>query len=196
MGRSLFKLVYFIELAAISIIRILSTNKYRKLKTREDRTTQLDLSLLALSGASLILPFFYLFSSWLDFANYTLPNWLGWLGAVLFAAVAGLLWLTHQALGPSWTPILGLRENHQLVTGGVYKYIRHPTYAAHLLWAAAQPLLLHNWIAGFSFLVVALPQYLLRVAAEEEMLLDNFGEEYQDYMGSTGRIFPRKFPGD
>ena len=196
MGRALFKLIYFVELVAISIIRTLSTTKYRRLKTREDRSTQLDQSLLVLSGLSMILPLFYVFTDWLDFANYTLPDWVGWLGAALFAAAAVLLWITHQALGPSWTPTLGLREDHALVTQGIFKYIRHPMYAAHLLWALSQPLLLHNWIAGFSFLVVALPQYLLRVAAEEEMMLDSFGEEYLDYMESTGRIFPRKFPGE
>lgn len=196
MGQSVFKLVYFIELVIISIIRSLSTTKYRQLETGEDRTTRLDLSFLFLSGLGMILPLFYIFTNWLDFANYTLPNWVGWLGAALFAGAAALLWITHQALGPSWTPTLGLRRDHQLVTQSVFKYIRHPMYAAHLVWAIAQPLLLHNWIAGFSFLVVALPQYLLRVGAEEEMLLDSFGEEYADYMEQTGRIFPRKFTGE
>lgn len=196
MGQSLFKLVYFIELVLISIIRSLSTTKYRQLETREDRTTRLDLSLLALSGLGMILPLFYIFTNWLEFANYTLPDWTGWLGALLFAGAAYLLWTTHRDLGPSWTPTLGLREGHQLVTRGVFKYIRHPMYLAHMIWAVAQPLMLHNWIAGFSFLVVALPQYLLRVDAEEEMLLDSFGEEYRDYMEQTGRIFPKKFTGD
>jgi protein-S-isoprenylcysteine O-methyltransferase Ste14 len=196
MDGSLFNLIYLIELVAITIVRSLSTTKYRQLKTEEDRTTRLDVSLLVFSGVGMILPLFYIFTDWLDFANYSLPAWVGWLGTALFAGAIALLGITHQALGPSWTPTLGLRKDHQLVTGGVFKYIRHPMYAAHLLWAVAQPMLLHNWIAGFSFLVVALPQYLLRVEAEEEMMLDSFGEEYADYMEDTGRIFPRKFSGE
>jgi protein-S-isoprenylcysteine O-methyltransferase Ste14 len=196
MGRSLFKLVFFIELVIISVIRSLSTTRYRQLDTREDRTTRLDLSLLALSGLSMILPLFYVFTDLLDFADYTLPSWVGWLGAALFAGAAVLLGITHRALGASWTPALGLREDHQLVTEGIFRHIRHPMYAAYLIWAVAQPMLLQNWIAGFSFLVVALPHYLLRVEAEEEMLLDSFGEEYADYMEQTGRIFPRKFTGE
>jgi len=196
MNWSLFNLIYLIELVAITIVRSLSTTKYRQLKTEEDRTTRLDVSLLVFSGVGMILPLFYIFTDWLDFANYSLPAWVGWLGAVLFAGAIALLGITHRALGPSWTPTLGLRKDHQLVTGGIFKYIRHPMYAAHLLWAVAQPMLLHNWIAGFSFLVVALPQYLLRVEAEEEMMLDSFGEEYADYMEDTGRIFPRKFTGE
>lgn len=196
MGRSLFKLIFFIELVVISLIRSLSSTRYRQIKTREDHTTRLDFSLLVLNALGMFLPLIYIFTDWLDFANYTLPNWLGWTGAFLFAGVAILLLFTHRALGPSWTPTLSLRENHQLVTRGIYKYIRHPGYAAHMIWAVAQPLMLQNWIAGFSFLVVALPQYLLRVEAEEQMMLDSFGDDYQDYMENTGRIFPRKFPGE
>ncbi|MEE9566562.1 MAG: isoprenylcysteine carboxylmethyltransferase family protein, partial [Desulfobacteria bacterium] len=77
-----------------------------------------------------------------------------------------------------------------LITEGVFRYIRHPMYAAHLLWAIAQVLMLHNWIAGYSFLVVAVPLYLLRVNDEEQMMLEQFGEGYREYMQRTRRIIP------
>ena len=64
-------------------------------------------------------------------------------------------------------------------------------YAAHLLWAIAQILILHNWIAGFSFIVVMVPHYLLRVGVEEKMLHEKFGVEYADYIKKTGRVFPK-----
>jgi protein-S-isoprenylcysteine O-methyltransferase Ste14 len=63
-------------------------------------------------------------------------------------------------------------------------------YAAHLLWAVAQGLLLENWLAGWIFLVVFIPLYLLRVPQEEQMMLDQFGQEYRDYMARTGRLIP------
>jgi protein-S-isoprenylcysteine O-methyltransferase Ste14 len=77
------------------------------------------------------------------------------------------------------------------VTGGVFKHIRHPMYAAHLLWGIATPLMLHNWIAGFSFLALSLVQYITRISAEERMMLEQFGEEYSRYMEGTGRLIPR-----
>ena len=193
MGMTTFQLVYLIELILISVVRGVSTTKYRGLETAEDHSTRLDLVLLGLSGVGMILPLFYIFSPWLDFADYRLPDWLGWVGAAIFAGASLLLWFTHQALGRNWTPTLGFRQEHDLVTGGVFRYIRHPMYAAHLLWALAQPLLLHNWIAGFSFLVVSIPLYLTRVGDEEQMLLDKFGEDYQEYMDNTGGFFPKKF---
>jgi protein-S-isoprenylcysteine O-methyltransferase Ste14 len=94
-------------------------------------------------------------------------------------------------MGRNWTPTLGLREEHQLITDGVFRFIRHPMYAAHILWALATPLILTNWIAGFSMLVPQLAQYWLRVKAEEGMMLERFGEQYRQYMERTGRLLPK-----
>ena len=191
MNSDIFKLIYFIELVLISVVRSVGTTKYRKLTTAEDRTTKLDMIMLGINGLAMIVPLVYVFSKVFNFADYFLPDWLRWIGVVLFAGAALLLWKTHQDLGRNWTPTLGLREEHTLVTEGVFKYIRHPMYAAHLLWAVALPLILTNWIAGFSFLVAQIPQYLLRIGEEESMMLDQFGEDYREYMDRTGRFLPK-----
>jgi len=188
---SIFKLVYFLELVLISVVRSIGTSKYRKLTTEVDRTTLPDQILLGLNGIAMIFPLFYIFSSWFDFADFFLPAWLRWIGVVLFAGAAILLWKTHRDLGRNWTPTLGIREDHTLVTKGIFKSIRHPMYTAHLLWALAQPLILTNWIVGFSFLVTQILQYLLRIKPEEQMMLDLFGDQYQEYMNNTGRFLPR-----
>jgi len=77
------------------------------------------------------------------------------------------------------------------VTDGIYKFIRHPIYAAHILWGIAGVLLLHNWIVGWSGLILFVLVYLLRVPHEEKLMLDKFGDAYQEYMQTTGRIIPR-----
>jgi protein-S-isoprenylcysteine O-methyltransferase Ste14 len=138
-----------------------------------------------------IVPLIYLLTSWLDFADYRLPAWTGWVGAAIFAVAVWLLWRSHIDLGLNWSATLDIREGHSLVTSGVYGHIRHPMYAAHWLWAIAQALLLHNWIAGPAFSVFFIPLYLLRVPHEEQMMLQHFGEEYLGYMNRTGRIIPR-----
>ncbi len=191
MTNSIFKLVYFLEMVLISVVRSFGTSKYRNMTTEVDRTTLPDQILLGLNGIAMILPLFYIFSSWFDFADFFLPAWLRWIGVVLFAGAAILLWKTHRDLGRNWTPTLGIREDHTLVTEGIFKSIRHPMYTAHLLWALAQPLILPNWIIGFSFLVTQIFQYLLRIKPEEQMMLDLFGDQYQEYMNNTGRFLPR-----
>ena len=191
MFNSIFKIVYFVEMVLITTVRSMGTTKYRRMETKEDHSSILDNLLLGLNGVAMILPLFYVFTSWFDFANFILPPWLRWVGVVLFAFAAYLLWLTHQAMGRNWTPTLGIREDHKLIKDGVFRYLRHPMYTSHLLWAIAQPLILANWLAGFPFLLTQAAQYWLRIKAEEEMMLDHFGEEYREYMETTGGLFPK-----
>jgi len=191
MFNSIFKIVYFIEMLIISIVRSLGTTKYRKVGVKIDRKTSIDLVLLGLNGVVMLIPLVYVLSSVLDFANYELPDWTGWLGAGLFLLAIYVLWRTHVDLGRNWTPTLGIREEHKLVTSGIYAHIRHPMYTAHIIWAIAQILMLHNWIAGFSFLITQIAQYLLRVKSEEEMMIKQFGEIYEAYMQKTGRFIPK-----
>jgi protein-S-isoprenylcysteine O-methyltransferase Ste14 len=139
----------------------------------------------------MIVPIVYVLSSWLDFANYTLPDWIGWVGVVLFAFAIWLLWRSHHDLGRNWTPTVAMRYEPELITGGVYKYIRHPMYSAHLIWAIAQIIILHNWIAGYSFLIVQVPFYFIRIKNEEQMMIEQFGAAYKAYMEKTDRLIPK-----
>ena len=131
----------------------------------------------------------------LDGADYRLPQEArgpaGGVGAAILAVAVWLFWRSHADLGRNWSPSLQLREGHEVVTGGVYRSIRHPMYASQWLWCIGQTLLLQNWIAGWAGLVLFAPLYLLRVPREEQLMLDRFGEAYRAYMGRTGRVIPR-----
>ena len=187
----MFKIAYFIEFLVAVVVRKFYTAKYKKMDFAVDKKSTGDIVLLVFDGIGMTIPLFYIFSTWLNFADYSLPDWIGWIGVVLFAFAIWILYRSHADLGKNWTPTLAIQKEHTLVTNGIYKYIRHPMYSAHLLWAIAQIFILHNWIAGFSFIVVMLPHYLLRVNVEEKMLQEKFGVEYDDYMKNTGRILPR-----
>ena len=64
-------------------------------------------------------------------------------------------------------------------------------YASQWLWVIAQILLLQNWLAGPIDLLVFIPFYLLRVQAEEKMMLETFGDQYRQYMKETGGVIPK-----
>lgn len=85
----------------------------------------------------------------------------------------------------------GAAPDHELVRHGVYRTIRHPMYAAILLFGLAQGLLLENWLCGWSGLATFAVMYFVRVPHEERMMCEFFGETYRDYMRQSGRIFPR-----
>ncbi len=158
------------------------------------RRTPLEMILLTVAFIGMLLiPLIYLFTPRLDFADYQLPPWTAWVGTLLFLPALWLLWRSHADLGHNWSETLEVRKGHELITKGVYKQIRHPMYAAILLWGLAQPWLLHNWMAGWSHLVSFLPLYLLRVPHEETLMNEQFGEAYHTYMQRTGRIFSHLF---
>lgn len=191
MFNSQFKIVYFVGLIVATIIRKAYTSRYIREPATVRRKSPTDAILVGINGFAMLLPLIYVLTPWLDFADYSIPVWTGWVGTGIFAAFCLMLWRSHADLGRQWTPFLELRERHELVTNGVYGRVRHPMYAAHLLWAVAQPLMLQNWIAGPVFLVSFLPMYLYRVPREEQMMLEEFGEEYRAYMSVTGRMWPR-----
>jgi protein-S-isoprenylcysteine O-methyltransferase Ste14 len=184
--------VYFIALIIEMIIRAPVDKKRRQGKISERRVTtqeQILLGLLTLGG--FFVPLIYAFTNWLDFANFKLPAWAGWLGILLTAGALFIFWRAHADLGVNWSPSLEIREQHELITRGIYGVIRHPMYASQWLLTLATPLLLQNWIAGLLNLVVFIPFYLLRVKAEEQMMLDSFGEQYREYMKNTGGVLPK-----
>jgi protein-S-isoprenylcysteine O-methyltransferase Ste14 len=143
-----------------------------------------------LSVVMIVFPLIYSVTDWLDFADYTLPTWMGWLGVVLMACALFVFTRAHMDLKSNWSPSLEIFESHTLVTSGIYKYIRHPMYASQWIWVFAQILLLWNWVAGPLDLLFFIPFYILRVRAEEKMMLDTFGDQYREYMKKTGAVIP------
>lgn len=188
----IFIAAYFLALIVEIIIRAPIDRKRRQGRISERRVTtqeQILLGLLTLGG--FVVPLIYTFTNWLDFANYTLPAWAGWIGVLLSAGALFLFWRAHADLGLNWSPSLEIREKHELITRGIYGVIRHPMYASQWLLSLATPLLLQNWIAGFLNFLVFIPFYLLRVKAEEQMMLDSFGAPYQEYLQKTGGVLPK-----
>jgi protein-S-isoprenylcysteine O-methyltransferase Ste14 len=184
--------VFFLAMVAEMAIRAPLNQKRKAEKMSERRVTGQEKSLLFLLwGGMFILPVFYAATNWLDFANYSLPVWAGWLGIALIVGAVIVFWRAHADLGLNWSPTLEIREKHELVTRGIYGVIRHPMYASQILWSVAQLLLLQNWIAGFASLLVFFPFYFMRVKPEEQLMLEQFGDQYRSYMQKVGGVFPK-----
>jgi protein-S-isoprenylcysteine O-methyltransferase Ste14 len=188
----IFKLTFWIAIIAQMAIRAPLAKQRRKEAKSENRYgSQEKLILILLFISGFVTPLLYSVTSWLDFANYSLPGWAGWLGIVLILAALWIFWRGHYDLGLNWSPTLEIRPEHKLITNGIYGYIRHPMYASQWVWVIAQSLLLQNWLAGFLSVVVWTIFYSLRVPPEEKMMLDTFGDEYREYMTRTGAVFPK-----
>lgn len=189
---SFFEIVYWVALVVEMVIRA-PINKQRKKEAMSEQrvTLQEKILLFLLLLGMFILPLVYSASTWLDFANYSLPSWAGWVGVAMIVGAIFVFWRAHADLGLNWSPSLEIREKHELITRGIYGVIRHPMYASQWLWVIAQPLLLQNWLAGVVNLVIFIPFYFMRVKAEEALMLDSFGEQYREYMKKTGAVLPK-----
>ncbi|WP_235202331.1 protein-S-isoprenylcysteine O-methyltransferase [Bordetella holmesii] len=149
---------------------------------------------LLLSGmfiTMMVLPLLQLATGAFGFADYRLPSWATWTGALLQLPCLWLFWRSHADLGRNWSPGLEVRQEHQLITAGVYRRIRHPMYAAIWIAALTQPLLIHNWIAGALVIPAFAAMWLIRVPSEEAMMRAEFGSAYDDYCLRAGRLLPR-----
>lgn len=173
------------------VLRIPHERKSKKTPIALNRMDRQELTRLTASLSGLgIVPFIYVATGFPAFANRPHLPWLAWIGAAVAVAALVMFHLTHKALGRYWSVSLQMREDHRLISEGVYARIRHPMYTAFWLWGIAQAMLLPNWVAGFSGIVGFGALYALRVGPEEEMLVQTFGQEYRDYMARTGRLTP------
>ena len=172
-------------------IRHVYGSRLKSEKSVVRRIDGLEKGLLAVVAlGSLLFPVLYLFTPVLRFADYRLPAFVPWAGVAVMLVALWLFRRSHADLGRQWSISLEVREDHRLITHGVYRSIRHPMYLAIWLWSLAQALLLENWLAGYGALLSFAPMYFIRTPREEALMCETFGEEYRAYMQRTGRILP------
>lgn len=183
--------VWSLGIVAWCAIRYPHQRRARKLQvTRHKRSAEEKLLLTGTSFGLVFVPVIWLTTGWPSSFDYTLNPFAAIAGAVCMLAFLWLFHLVHQQLGRNWSITLEIRQEHKLVTEGLFRHVRHPMYSSFWLWAVAQALLLPNWIAGLAGLVSISALYFRRVYREEQMMVETFGPEYRTYMAKTKRIIP------
>lgn len=186
------EIVWFLAFTATFIIRLPFTRMVKQnhiVLAKQDTSEKV--LLFGMFASSMFLPGMYLITSWLDFANYSVSEQFVLIAALLQIPYLWLFWRSHADLGRNWSPTLELHQQHKLVTKGVYARLRHPMYSAIWLFVIGQPFLLQNWIAGFLIVPAFALLTMLRIPREEVMLREQFGQAYEDYIGRTGKLFPK-----
>ena len=135
---------------------------------------------------------FILNPSFLDWSALSFPICLKWIGLVLTILGMGVEFSTQLYLGRNYSTLLNIREEHSLITAGPYRYIRHPMYTALITTGVGLAFLSANWYFALPFIVTIIV-IILRIRKEEEIMIDEFGEEYIQYMKRTKRFIPFLF---
>ena len=184
------KAVVLAASVAMMAIRAPYGSRSRRVEVARDHKGPLETILLELAMLGFFVPLVWIASPWLSFADYPLRP--GPLAAGIVCFVVGLwfFYRSHADLGENWSVTLQVRAHHRLITEGVYRRIRHPMYSSLFLYSIGQWLVLPNWVAGPSYLVTFGILYALRVDAEERMMLEAFGPDYEAYMSRTKRLVP------
>jgi protein-S-isoprenylcysteine O-methyltransferase Ste14 len=111
--------------------------------------------------------------------------------AAAFLCVAGLafaLW-ARVTLGRNWSGVVTLKEGHELVERGPYRFVRHPIYTGMLIMSFAIALV-QSHLAGVVGVLLMFASFWIKLGREETLMLRQFPERYAAYQQRVKRIIP------
>jgi protein-S-isoprenylcysteine O-methyltransferase Ste14 len=112
-----------------------------------------------------------------------------WIGVVVYA-VGGVLRLWPVfVLGRRFSGLVAIQPGHALVTGGIYRFIRHPSYLGLLAGSVGWALAFRSGV-GLVLAALMLVPLIGRIRAEEALLRTQFGRDHEAYCARTARLIP------
>jgi protein-S-isoprenylcysteine O-methyltransferase Ste14 len=145
--------------------------------------------ILAVYG-NLLVGILYIFNiSWIRWSYIHLASNLRTIGPILCIISIIYLYWTGKTLSESYSYTLEIQEGQKLVTSGPYSSVRHPIYTGTILFLFAQVIVSDN-LLFLIILILLLPYLFIRIEREEEMLINEFSEEYIKYKKSTKKLIP------
>ena len=110
----------------------------------------------------------------------------------LILSVFGLVFRTWAVftLGKYFSMYIELQKDHQLITKGPYRFLRHPSYTGAFLTYFVNILFLESWFSAIISLPFLLWAFHRRIQFEELCLREQFGEKYDDFCKKRWRLIP------
>lgn len=169
-----------------SAVAALFTDAGLRTGVREDRRNRWVLAALAVAG---------LLSGWLPAYTDRMGIWIAggesvrWAGVAIFAVGIMLRLWPVFVLGRRFSGLVAIQPGHTLVTTGIYRAIRHPSYLGLLLSAFGWALGFRSG-AGLVLAALMIGPVVARIRAEERLLREEFGDQYAAYCARTSRLIP------
>jgi methyltransferase len=106
------------------------------------------------------------------------PGVWGWAALAGAVAAQGLRYWAIATLGPRWNSRIIVVPGLPPVTGGPYRFLRHPNYVAVVLELACVPLIHGGWWTALFFSAGNAALLYVRIRAEETALGDAYAREF------------------
>jgi len=111
--------------------------------------------------------------------------------SMILAPLAVVLgWSCVRHLGKQLRILAGLYPDHELIRTGPYRLVRHPVYLSMFLLMLATGLLLVRWPLLLLAIALFIAGTEIRISAEEGLLRERFGKEFEDYKGKVPAYLP------
>jgi len=111
-------------------------------------------------------------------------------GLVLIVLGFAFLLAGQITLGLNYSGSVVIREGHQLITHGVYRFTRNPMYLGVIFVIVVGVPVYSASLHGFLIMLLLIPIILNRIRMEEGLLTKEFGEAYLAYKRSTRKLIP------
>ncbi|HEY3901368.1 MAG TPA: isoprenylcysteine carboxylmethyltransferase family protein [Chthoniobacter sp.] len=112
-----------------------------------------------------------------------------WIGVVLYTVGGAFRLWPVFVLGRRFSGLVAIQPGHKLVTTGVYRLIRHPSYLGLILNSLGWALAFRSGVGVLLTVLILIP-LIARIHAEERLLRSQFGEEYEAFCAHTSRLIP------
>jgi protein-S-isoprenylcysteine O-methyltransferase Ste14 len=117
-------------------------------------------------------------------------HWLRIAAIALLVAGLAIRWTAIFTLGRSFSTNVAIHATQTVHKTGLFRWVRHPSYAGMLLIFTAIGLSQRNWVSLAIMLVFPTAALLYRIHVEEMALTEAFGEDYLEYSRVTRRLVP------
>ena len=111
-------------------------------------------------------------------------------GLAMCAAGIALAIHARRILGSNWSGLITLKENHELIRSGPYRFVRHPIYSGFILAVAGTIIATNPTALGLSILALVALGLKLKSLGEEKILIPQFPESYPQYKREVKSLIP------
>jgi protein-S-isoprenylcysteine O-methyltransferase Ste14 len=178
--------IALVVVTAAMVIAGLLSSANLSVGEREDRSNRWIIGALGLIG---------ILSAWLPAYTDRKEFWVldgdavRWLGVALYAGGGALRLWPVFVLGRRFSGLVAIQPGHTLVTDGIYRVIRNPSYLGLLILSLGWALAFRSGV-GVLLAALNIPPLVSRMRSEEALLRTQFGEEYEAYRDRTWRLIP------